>query len=604
MTPPLTVQKHGKVAVISLNNPPVNALSHAVRQGLVATLGSVNADPETHAVVIRCEGRTFVAGADIREFGRPPLAPDVPELIELIDQAPKPVIAAMHGTALGGGLELALACHYRVCVVGTKLGLPEVTLGILPGAGGTQRLPRLVGAAAALDMIVGGAMISAARAQQIGLVDGIVDGDLAAFALELAARVLSEARSLPRVSQRTVQLDDPNLFADFGRRVAREQRGFLAPLRCIDAVRAAVELPFAEGLEYEHQLFVELMASPQSKAQRHAFFGEREVAKVPDLPDDTATRTVRTAAVIGNGALAKELAHCLAGARLSVTELGWPGTDASLAGLHDVDLLIEAMPDVPEAKHEVLGALAALLKPTAILATSSAWLPVDELVGGVAQQGALVGLHFPSPVAQLRLLEVVRGRATANDTYATVMKLAKSLGKVAVPLRAPLLGRLQTRGRQEAMRLQEEGASLTDIDGALQEFGFPLGRFTDPEQQLASAAAEEPKRVPTSTARAVAMHAPEHDEIVERCVYAIANEGARALDAGIALRPLDVDMVCLHGLGFPSYRGGALFYVEQVGLRAVHDRMLKYREQTGDKSWTPAQLIVRRLEQGKGLYFR
>ena len=601
MTSPLSVQKHGKIAVISLNNPPVNALSHVVREGLVAALGSLNADSETHAIVIACEGRTFIAGADIREFGKPPLAPDVPELIELIDQAPKPVIAAMHGTALGGGLELALACHYRVCVASTKLGLPEVTLGLLPGAGGTQRLPRLVGAAVALDMIIGGGMISAEHAQRVGLVDGVVDGDLLPFALKLATRVLLEGRPLPRVSQRSVRLEDPNLFADYGRRVALEQRGFLAPLRCIDAVRAAVELPFEQGLERERKLFTELMDSPQSKAQRHAFFGEREVAKVPGLPDDTVARPVRSAAIIGDGQLATELLRCLASARLSVTQLAWPSADSSLAGLHDVDLLIEAVPDVLEAKREVFRALAAVHKPTAILATTSAWLTVDALAEVVAQRGAVVGLHFPSPVASVRLLEVVRGRDTANDTYATVMKLAKSLGKVAVPLRSPLVARLHARVRREAMRLQAEGASRQDVDAALIEFGFPPGRFTEPGQNFVSSPAEEAK---LSTTHAVAIRAVEQVEIIERCVYALVNEAARALDAAVAARPLDIDMVCLHGLDFPGYRGGALFYAEQVGLRTVRDRMLSYRGQTGDETWTPPQLIERLVEQGKGLYAR
>jgi 3-hydroxyacyl-CoA dehydrogenase len=600
MTSPLSVQKHGQLAVISLNNPPVNALSHAVREGLVAALASLTADSGTHAIVIACEGRTFVAGADIREFGKPPLAPDVPELIELVDKVPKPVIAAMHGTALGGGLELALACHYRVCVTSTKLGLPEVTLGILPGAGGTQRLPRLVGAAVALDMIVGGGMISAEHAERVGLVDAVVDAELLPFALELARRVSVEARPLPRVSQRTVRLDDPNLFADYQGRVALEKRGFLAPLRCIDAVRAAVELPFEQGLEVERRLFMELMASPQSKAQRHAFFGEREVAKVPDLPDDTATRPMRTAAVVGAGPLAADLARSLGGVRLSVTQVAWPSTDAALAGLHDVDLLIEAVPDVLEAKREVLGALSAVARPTAILATSSARLGVDALATVVAQKDALVGLHFAAPVTGGRLLEVVRGRDTANDTYATAMKLAKSLGKVAVPLRSPLLARLHARARREALRLQDEGASQKDVDNALSDFGFPAALFTDPGHELASASVEEAGPGSTSTPVAVVPRAIEHEEIVERCVYAIVNEAARALEAGLAARPLDIDMICLHGLGFPSYRGGALFYADQVGLRMVRDRMLSYHQQTGDETWTPPPLV----EQGRGLYAR
>ena len=598
MTSPLSVQKHGTVAAIALNNPPVNALSHAVRKALAAALGSLFVDAEVRAIVIGCEGRTFIAGADIREFGKPPLSPDVPELIELIDAAPKPLIAAMHGTVLGGGLELALACHYRLCTASTRLGLPEVSLGLLPGAGGTQRLPRLIGAAAALELIVDGALIPAARARSLGLVDDVVEGDLTAFALSFAERVVSEARPLPRVSQRSA-VAEASLFDDYRRHVAEKYRGFLAPLRCIDAVQAAVELPFGRGLERERELFAELMASSQSKAQRHAFFCEREVAKVPDLPDDSPVRAVRAVAVVGVSALATRIARCLTEARLHVTELAMPVADSPSVPLRDIDLLIEAVPDTLEAKREVLPKLIAAVKPGAIVATSSAWLAVDAIAGGLTQQGDVVGMHFADTVGDARLVEVVRGPDTAVDAYLAVVKLSKTLGKVGVLLRAPLAARLLARVWREAKLLQMEGASLEILDKALYEFGFARGWLGEPELNATSLSGEPSLPARPAKARASALHG---DEIVERCVFALVNESARALEAGVASRPLDIDMICLHGLGFPRFRGGALFYADQLGLRAVHAGMQKYQQQSGDESWAPARRITELVERGQGFY--
>ncbi|HEV8549829.1 MAG TPA: enoyl-CoA hydratase-related protein, partial [Polyangiaceae bacterium] len=385
----VTFTPHGAVALLTLNNPPVNALSHALRAALWERLAEAQAAPEIEAIVLHCEGRTFVAGADIREFGKAPQAPDVPELIEFVDASPKPIVAALHGTTLGGGLELALACHFRVAAGTTKLGFPEVLLGLLPGGGGTQRLPRLVGVRAALEMIVGGAPVSATRAQALGLVDAIIQGDLKAGALAFAANVVDRRSPLRKASALDAALEGPSLLADFEAGLRTRCRGQLAPFHCIRAIRAAAELPFAEGLKVERELFVELMRSPQAKALRHVFFAEREVAKVQGLPQDTPVHPIRSAAVIGAGTRGSELAVCFADAHLPVMLLDVSSenlerglarvrqhyANAAAAGrlevaeadarasylrpalsyeaLSEVDLVLEAVPDELEPKREV-----------------------------------------------------------------------------------------------------------------------------------------------------------------------------------------------------------------------------------------------------------
>jgi 3-hydroxyacyl-CoA dehydrogenase len=635
MTHLLSIGRHERIASIILNNPPVNALSHAMRVVLLEELSNLFGDEGVSAIVIACEGRTFIAGADIREFGKPPLAPDLPELVEFVDAAPKPVIAAMHGTALGGGLELAMACHFRLCAPSAKLGLPEVTLGILPGAGGTQRLPRLIGARAALDMIVGGKLLSAARAKSLGLIDEIIEGDLRAGALALAARVVSELRPLSRVSERRPTVDDPRLFEDYERSIAHKWRGFLAPFRCIEAVRVAVELPFSEGLKRERELFAELMGSSQSKAQRHVFFAEREVAKVSDLPVETPTRQVSSTAVVGDSSAAVAIARCLADSGVEVTllvsdletsernrtalrdgyaravargELPAAEVQQRLARIHlsqsyedvrETDLLIEAVPDDLQAKRDVLARLGQVAKPAAILVTSTASFDVDAVAPASARPEAVAGMHFAKPLSGLKLLEAVRGSATTPDVYATVMKLGKTLGRVTVPLRAPLARRLLEQALQQASRLVEEGASPHSVDAALYEFGFPMGPFAARDRNLLEGTFRQPEANSRGAPRPISAR-----EIVERCLYVVVNEAARALEAGVAARPIDIDMIAVSGVGFPVYRGGPLFYSDQVGLRDICESLLKYCRQTEDPSFAPAALIERLAEQGKGFYFR
>lgn len=631
----VTLTRHENIAVLMLDNPPVNALSHAVRVAAFATLKELFEAADVDALVIACEGRTFVAGADIREFGKPPLAPDLPELVEFLDTAPMLTIAAIHGTALGGGLELALACDFRVATQNAKLGLPEVSLGILPGAGGTQRLPRLIGVRPALDLIVSGTPISAADARRLGLVDEVTPERLPEFALAFARRVLVEQRARRRASALTATLDDPGLLASYEAGIALRWRGFLAPFRCIEAVRAAVELPFDEGLLRERELFRELVGSAESKAQRHVFFGEREVAKVPGLAEDTPTRAVKSVAVLGDAAKTTGLARCFADGGLTVTLLaddpheversvaaiyqGYlngvrsgalsqeecdarlqrirPGS--SLDDAKGADLLVEAVDERPEAKRAVLTRLAAIAKPSAILASTTELSDLDDLATGLDRPADVVAVHFATPIDETKLMEHVQSARTAPEVHATMMKLGRGLGKVAVSVRGNVASRLLTRYYREARFLVEEGASAREVDLALIEFGFRLGPLAAlADSTLAALLEKHPKR-PVSARRSIAA-----DELEERCIYAVINEAARVLEEKLVARPLDIDMIWVHGLGFPLYRGGPLFFADQLGLAHVHARILGYREQVGEESWTPAPLIERLVREGSGFYSR
>jgi len=629
----VTLTRHENIAAVTLNNPPVNALSHGVRVALLSTLREVFETAGIDALVIACEGRTFVAGADIREFGKPPLAPDLPELIEFLDTAPQLTIAAIHGTALGGGLELALACNFRVATQSARLGLPEVTLGILPGAGGTQRLPRLIGVKPALDMIVSGTSLVAADAQRIGLVDEITADGLQAFAVAFARRALAERRARRRASALQAALDTPGFFTSYEASIAQRWRGFLAPFRCIDAVRAAVELPFDEGLLRERGLFRELMDSAESKAQRYVFFGEREVAKVPGLPEDTPTRPIKSVAVLGDSAKATDIARCFADAGITVTlladdpsgvesaattiregylnavqrgELGQAEGEARLGRIRpaasqedakSADLLIEAVAETPDAKRAALARLDALAKPSAILASSTELLELEDLATGMSRPADVVALHFAAPVDEARLLEIVRSARTAPDVHATVMKLGRMLGKVAVSVRGNVASRLLSRYCREAYFLIEEGASPQEVDAALIEFGFRVGPSAAFADSAIAALVEKHAIRPASVKRSITA-----DESRERCLYSVINEAARLLEERVAARPLDIDMIWVQGLGFPLYRGGPLFFADQLGLGHVHEQIIRYRDQVGEEFWTPAPLVERLAREGSGFY--
>jgi len=685
MAPLVTLEKHGNLGIVALNNPPVNALSHGVRQSLSELLSRAFSDASIHAVVIWCEGRSFIAGADIREFGKTPLQPDVPEVVELLDAAKKPVIAALHGTALGGGLELALACHYRIALGSTRVGFPEVTLGLLPGAGGTQRLPRLIGVGAALDLIVSGKLISAAKAQGLGLVDVVVEEPLRASALAFAETVLLEGRPLRRVSDLVAKLDAADQLEAYRASVAQQCRGFLAPFHCIEAIRAAVDLPLGEGLARERALFIELMDSSQSKAQRHAFFAEREVTKVPGLPDATAARTLRSAVVVGSGTRARVLGACFADAALPATLLA--GTQEELdnalaalrvsaaagagresastkerrapitcsldAGLlNDADLIAEAGAGDVTAQRASLGRIGAVAKPRAILVTAMPYADIDDIAACTQRPEDVVGLHFHQGGAA-RGVEIIRARDTAPEVSATLIKLTKSLGKVPVVVQGPVGSRMFTAYLREALFLLEEGALPAQVDRVLHDFGFQIGPFAESDRSgldvewqrrkvrfdsldpraractlldqiceqgrlgLEAGAgfyrydadgnathdpAIESLLLRHSKDRGIVRRTISDQEILERCLFSLINEGARVLEEGVAARPLDIDMIWIHGYAFPVYRGGPMFYADELGLASVRSAMLGYAAESGGEHQTPAPFVERLAHALKGFY--
>lgn len=514
----VTYELNGDVAVLTADNPPVNALGHAVRQGLVDGIERAAGDDAARAVVIRCAGRTFFAGADIREFGKPAKEPTLRQVHEVIAGCPKPVVAAIHGTALGGGFETALACHYRIAVPSARVGTPEVNLGLLPGAGGTQRLPRLVGVKAALDLVVFGKPVSADKAQTMGAIDEIADGDLLDAAIEYAARLVADGASLRKISDMPIERtpDTDAIIAEYRKRVAGERRGFLAPERCIDAVEAAITLPFDEGMVRERALFEDCMANPQSRAQRHAFFAEREAGSVPGIGKDTPLRDIRRTAVIGAGTMGCGIAMTFANAGLPVTlvEVNGEALDRGLdvirrqyeasvakgrmaladveermdritgttdyADLGDADLVVEAVFEDMAIKQDIFKRLDAALKDGAILATNTSTLNVDDIATVTARPADVIGLHFFSPAHVMRLLEVVRGAKTGDDVVATTMKLAKRIGKVAV-LSGVCFGFIGNRmldgyGREADLMLLE-GATPQQVDKALYDFGMAMGPF-------------------------------------------------------------------------------------------------------------------------------
>jgi 3-hydroxyacyl-CoA dehydrogenase len=516
----VSLERRGRVAVLTVDNPPVNALSQHVRQGLRDGLRQAGSDSAVAAVVLACAGRTFIAGADITEFGKPPQEPALSEVLDAIEQGAKPVVAAIHGTALGGGLEVAMTCHWRVGVRAARLGQPEVKLGLLPGAGGTQRLPRLVGVEKALSMIVSGDPIGGEEAHRLGLLDELVEGDLTTAAVAFAERVVAEGRPLRRVRD----LDDkiaaargkPELFAEFRKSVARQTRGFRAPEACIKAVEGAVSLPFAQGLARERELFVELLNSPESKAQRYFFFAERESAKIPDVPADTPTRAINKVAVIGAGTMGGGIAMNFAnvGIPVTVVEVAREALDRGLgivrknyeatasrgrltsadverrmglirgsidfADVADADMVIEAVFEEMPLKKEVFARLDKVARPEAVLATNTSTLDVNEIAAATRRPESVIGTHFFSPANVMRLLEVVRGAKTSKTTIATAMAVGRRIGKVPVLVGVchAFVGNrmLHQRGR-EAERLLLEGALPQQVDKVLYEFGFPMGPF-------------------------------------------------------------------------------------------------------------------------------
>jgi 3-hydroxyacyl-CoA dehydrogenase len=688
ITRSVNLDRRGRVAVLTVNNPPVNALSQHVRQGLRDGVQQAIADGAVSAIVIACAGRTFIAGADITEFGKPPAAPGLHEVLDLIENSPKPVVAAVHGTALGGGLEVTLACHYRVGVKDARFGLPEVKLGLLPGAGGTQRLPRVVGVEKGLSMMVSGDPIRADEALKSGLIDEIVEGDLAAAGVAFAEKVLAEKRPLRKIRD----LDDkvaavrgkPEVFANFRKSVARQIRGFRAPESIIKAVEAAVSLPFAEGLKRERELFAELLTSPESKAQRYFFFAEREAAKIPDVPADTPARDVKKAAVIGAGTMGGGIAMNFANAGIPVTvvEMNQENLDRGLGivrknyeatasrgritaadvdkrmglitgttdwnDVRDADMIIEAVFEEMPIKKEVFARLDGIAKPDAVLATNTSTLDVDEIASATKRPESVIGTHFFSPANVMRLLENVRGQKSSKTTIATAMAIGRRIAKVPVLVGVcyGFVGNrmLHQRG-QQAEKLILEGALPHQVDKVLTDFGFPMGPFAMGDlagldvgwrirkgrgtkspvadricelgrfgQKTGSGyfKYEKGDRTPipdpevekiivdVATEQGITRRHITDEEILQRLLYPMVNEGAKILDEKIAIRASDIDVIWVYGYGWPVYRGGPMFWADQIGLRALRDTMLAFQKASGDVFWTPAPLLTRLADESKG----
>ncbi len=677
MTSPIRTEKHGEVLVVISNNPPVNALGQKVRAGLKEAIEQALSDDRVEAVVIRCDGQTFFAGADITEFGKPPVGPNLPETLDAMEASDKPVVAAIHGTALGGGCEVALACHYRVAVPSARLGLPEVKLGLIPGAAGTQRLPRLVGAEAALPLVVGGNPISAAKAKEIGLVDAIVGADsLEADAIAFAKAKIGQP--VPRSSEGKANADgvrDPELFDRFRASQARRIRGFDAPNAAIEAVKAAGELPYAQGVKKERELFTKLMGGTQSAAMRHYFFAERAANKIDDVPRDTPLIPIRKVGVIGAGTMGGGIAMNFLSAGIPVTilemsrealdrgadtmrrnyentakkgrmtgeavekALGLLAPTLDYSELADCDLVIEAVYESMEVKKEVFGKLDAVVKEGAILATNTSYLDVNEIASATARPGYVVGMHFFSPANVMKLLEVVRGEATRDDVLATVMKLAKTIGKVAAVsgVCPGFIGnRMLSKRQEQANALIMEGANYWEVDEVLLEFGFPMGPFQmgdlagidigwhrDPSKVTTVREAlcavgrfgqkagkgfydydEARNRTPSDEVKAIIadfaaregkeQRAIGREEIRERLLYPMVDEGARILEEGMAQRASDIDVVWINGYGWPLYTGGPMFWSDTIGAEKVVEGLERHD--------LPVSGYLRRLAESGGKF--
>jgi 3-hydroxyacyl-CoA dehydrogenase len=687
--------KQDGIAVITINNPPVNALSPGVPEGILEAIEKIDRDDGVQAGVLIGGGRTFVAGADINEFGkmtsgiRPRGAGMLPMLLR-IEDCRKPVVVAIHGTAFGGGLELAMAGHYRVAVASAQVGQPEVKLGIIPGAGGTQRLPRLAGVAVAVEMCAGGKPVSAEQALRYGIIDRLIEGDLLAGALAFAREVAG--KPAPKTRERNAKLGTPEqnaaLFAATRETARKKQAGLMASLAAIDAIEAAVKLPFDKGCEVEQKLFGECLFSDQSKALIHVFFGEREVAKIPDIPKETSLIPINSAAVVGAGTMGGGIAMVLANAGIPVLlkEADQAALDRGIAtiqknyassvkrgrftqqfvdeclkriqqtlsfdGFSGVDLVIEAVFEGMALKKEVFKELDRVCKPGAVLASNTSTLSIDEIASSTARPEFVIGTHFFSPANVMRLLEVVRGKATSKEVIATCMQLSKRLGKVAV-LVGNCMGFVGNRMfgpyRREAQFLVEEGAGIEAIDNALCSFGMAMGplatgdlagldvgwRIRKEYRHLQKPSVRQPlaedrlcemgrygqktgagwykydenrRAIPDPEVAelvrkwAAAAGIPQRqitaEEIVDRCICALVNEGARILEEGYALRAADIDIICLNGYGFPAYRGGPMWYAETVGLKKVYDRICEFHRQHGEM-WDPAHFLKQLAEQGK-----
>ena len=692
MTHSVSYTKDGDIGIITVNNPPVNALSHHVRQGLLESFIEANTD-DTIATVLICDGRTFIAGADITEFGKPLQAPSFLGTMEVIENLQKPSVAAIHGTALGGGLETALCCHYRVAVPSARVGLPEVALGLLPGGGGTQRLPRLIGPEAALQAITSGVPMAANQAQKVGVIDAVVDeGNLLEGAKAFARALVADGAPLKKVRDLSDKVTgvDLAIFDAARTQASKQRRGFEAPQRCIDCVEAACTLPFDEGLAKEQELFRQVLTSNQSAAQRHIFFAERAAAKVNDMPKGTKPLAIQKVGIIGAGTMGGGIAMNFVNAGIPVTiletsqeflgkglavvrgnyersakkgrftteqveqRMGLLTPTLDYADIGDVDLIIEAVFENMEIKKDVFAKLDAATKPECILASNTSTLDVNAIASVTKRPEKVIGTHFFSPANVMRLLEIVRGEKTSFETLATAQAVAKAINKIGVVVGVcdGFVGNrmLHYYGGQAEFML-EEGCLPHNIDDAIYDLGLAMGplsmgdlagldvswrirqgrglperlpegarycgipdlicergrfgqkigagyykyekgdrtRYPDPEIEALI--------VNYSQAKGIQRRDISREEIVERSMYALINEGARILEEGIAQRASDIDVIYVYGYGFPAYLGGPMFYADTIGLDKVYKRVCEFSEQD-PASWQPAPLLKKLAKEG------
>jgi 3-hydroxyacyl-CoA dehydrogenase len=680
------LERHDVIAVVTINSPPVNALSAAVRRGIFDSIKAAGADPEVQAIVLTCAGRTFIAGADITEFGKPPQSPMLGEVIAEIENCKKPVIAAIHGTALGGGLEVALGCHFRVATKDAKLGLPEVKLGLLPGAGGTQRLPRAVGPELGVKMIVTGDPIGAEAALKNGLIEEIVEGP-AAGGEAFARKVLAEKRPLRLLrnddSKLATAKADRSIFTKAAAEANKKNRGLEAPLACAEAVSWTFDVPFDEALKKERESFMKLVAGDQSKAQRYAFFSEREAAKVAGVPEGTKPRPVERVAIIGAGTMGGGIAMSFANAGIPVTLIetgeeqlkrgmgimqknyeataargGIPadapakrmGLITGVVGLENVkgaDLIIEAVFETMAIKKEVFTAVDAHAKPGAVLASNTSYLNIDEIATVTKRPQDVLGMHFFSPANVMKLCEIVRADKTAPDALLTAVAVARRIAKVpaVVGVADGFVGNRMLAARsKQSEKLLFEGALPQQVDAVVTKFGMPMGPFamgdlagldigwrSRQDRGIKSPIAdalyeagrhgqktqkgyykyEAGSRAPlpdpeveklieeTLLKMGLKRRVVSDEEILERMMYPMINEGARILEEKVASRPSDIDVIWLYGYGWPIYRGGPMFYADQVGLKHIAERLSYYAKATNDPSLEPSALLKRLADEGK-----
>ncbi|MGA3307447.1 MAG: 3-hydroxyacyl-CoA dehydrogenase NAD-binding domain-containing protein [Xanthobacteraceae bacterium] len=676
--------REGDIAVLTINSPPVNALSADVRNGLRDGVEQAAADPAVKAIVLICAGRTFIAGADIAEFGKATGGASLPELQAALEGGPKPVIAAMHGTALGGGFETALMCHYRVAVPSAKFGFPEIKLGLIPGGGGTQRLPRLSGVENALEVILSGAPFGAKQALEWGVVDTLVEeGKLREGALAFARKVIDTHMPLRKIRDRNDKIETargrPEIFNKVRREYARKYRGFEAWQAALRTVQAAVDLPFDEGMKLERQTFLNLIPTPQSRAQRYVFFAERKVWKIADVPDDTPTLPIKKVGVIGAGTMGGGISMNFlnAGIPVTIVETARDALDRGLATIRrnydntakkgrltqadvetrmgllshslnletvsDCDLVIEAVYENMEIKKDIFRRLDRIAKQGAILASNTSYLNIDEIASVTSRPDHVLGMHFFSPANVMRLLEVVRGEKTARPVIATVMQLARKIGKIGV-----LVGvchgfvgnRMLAQRQREARKLILEGAMPWDVDRVIYDFGLPMGPFamsdlagldigwskeTSTSSTIVEILCEMDRRGQKTGAGFYDYDESRHakpsplvekiildfaakkginrrtipdDEILDRCTYPMINEGAKILEEGKAQRASDIDIVWVNGYGWPVYRGGPMFYADLIGPEKILAKLKEF-EATMGEAFKPAPLLERLVAEQK-----